>query len=226
MEYQKLIKDLLAEAKEGIRYKQLDKSFRVLTIIAMLPVLAINCILIAMYYVLLFLYNALLCPVNYLESWQESKKEGVQHATQAVIYFVSMPFVFFCRALLSFISFFFYFLWFETMAVTYLSTLGGIRWQPFINTAKFDKKYNWELKPSANGTKIFSIISFVVFVLFVLLMVVVYVAEVYDLYSVAIFMGLVYAVIVVVVNPILFKKTEKVETIENTVAEENSEPAL
>ena len=215
MEYQSLIKNLLNEAKEGIRYNQLEKPMRILTIIAMLPVLALNCILIAMYYVLLFFYNALLCPVNYLEKWQEQKKDTVKHATQAVIYLVSTPFIFFCRAILSFVSFYFYFLWFEIMAVTYLSTLGGIKWQPFINTATFDKKYNWELKPNANGTKIYGVVSFIMFVLWLLFALIVEVAGIYELSSVGTFITVVYFVTIIVVNPILFKKTEKVEEVKS-----------
>ena len=100
MNYQHQIKNLLAEAREGIRYRGMSQGARVLTIIAMLPVYAAACVAIAFYYVNLFFYNALLSPVSYLESWLEERQDKVQHATQAVLYFVCIPFIFFNRVLM------------------------------------------------------------------------------------------------------------------------------
>ena len=208
MNYQQQIKNLLAEAKEGIRYTDMSSGTRVLTIIAMLPVYAMNYLLIASYYVLLFFYNALLSPVSYLESWLEERQDKVQHATQAVLYFVCMPYVFFNRVLISIISFFFYFTWFELIIVTYLSTLGGIRWQPSINTASFDKKHSFILKPGEVGTMVYTILAFGLFMLYILLFLLVYIGEVYDIFSFFNFVGTVYFIMITIINPILFRKKE------------------
>ena len=135
MDYQKSIQTLLNEAKAGTSYYQLAKPYRVFLWIALFPLYVLEMSLIISYYVMLFLYNAMMSPVTYLEGWQDKKKDGVFHATQAVIYFVTTPFIFFLRVVLSMMSFVFFFLWFCLMCCTYLVTLGGVEWQPFINVA-------------------------------------------------------------------------------------------
>ncbi len=220
MNYQQQLKSLLAEAKEGLRYADMSSGTRAFTIIAMLPIYAITCILIASYYVLLFLYNAFLSPTSYLEQWVEEKQDQVQHATQAVLYFVCMPFIFFCRVIISFMSFYFYFLWFEIMVFTYLSTLGGIMWQPSINTATFDGEHTFVLKPGETGTTVFSILSFGACALYVLLLLLMYVGEIWDLYEFCNLIGWIYFAMILLVNPILFKKTEVSEEEIEAEAEE------
>ena len=223
MNYEQQIKNLLAEAKEGLRYEDMSREMKVITKIAMLPIYAITCILIASYYVLLFLYNAFLAPTAYLEEWLDKRQENVQHATQAVLYFVCIPFIFFCRVIISFMSLYFYFLWFEIMVFTYLSTLGGIIWQPSINTATFDDEHTFVLKPGETGTRVFSILAFGSCAIYVFTLLLMYVGEIWDVYDFCNFIGWVYLAIITIVNPILFKKTEVIEEEVAASEEETAE---
>ena len=163
MNYQQLIRDLLTEAKQGIRYKEWDQPKKALAIVAMIPFYLATIAVMVGYYVLLFLYNAVLAPANYLEAWLEDKGGKVHFVTQAVTYLVAMPIIFFLRVIAAIFSFYFFFQWFAMMICTYICTYGGIRWQPFINTATFDKEYNWNLKPSKSASEIFVIILFALF---------------------------------------------------------------
>lgn len=217
MNYQQKIKNLLEEARRGIRYENMTPGTKAITIIAMLPIYAMTCILIAGYYVTLFLYNALLSPTSYLENWLEEKQANVQHATQAVLYFICIPFIFFNRVLMSFMSFSFYFQWFGLQIAIFLATLGGTKWQPSINESSFESR-NYSLKPAEVGTMVFSILAFGAFALYILLFLIVYVGEVWDVFSFLNVVGWLYSLIVIVVNPILFRKKE----LDTSELEENT----
>lgn len=219
MNYQQQIKNLLAEAREGLRYNEMSTGTRVLTIIAMLPIYALACISIAFYYVTLFLYNALLSPVSYLESWLEDRQDKVQHATQAVLYFICIPFIFFNRVLMSFMSFSFYFQWFGLQIVIYLATLGGIKWQPSINETSFEDCY-YELKPGEAGTMVFTILAFGSFALYLLLFLIVNVGEVFELSTFCNLIGYLYSIMIFIVNPIVFRKKEIIAECDDSVSED------
>ena len=167
MDYQKSIEDLLQEAKAGISYKRLEKPYRTFAKIALFPLYIVEIAFIIAYYVQLFFYNALMSPVTYLEEWQNKSKDGIFHATQAVLFFVTTPFIFFLRVMLSLMSFSFFFLWFFLMCYTYLVTLGGIQWQPCINITK-EKPENAPVLRAQAGEKL-ATMAFVSFVLFAVL---------------------------------------------------------
>ena len=84
-----------------------------------------------------FFFKMLAAPADYLDKWLKAEKEGVQHATQAVIYLVALPTVFGFQVLLSLNAFSFFFQWFFLQIQAYILTLGGTKWQPFITEAKF-----------------------------------------------------------------------------------------
>jgi hypothetical protein len=212
MNYQQLIKGLLAEAKNAERYKQMGPGVRVLTMIGLSPIFLFKWLVVIYYYALLFLYNALLSPANYLENWQSERTKGVQHITEAVVFLVSTPFIFFLRVWLSIASFFFYFLWFDLMCASYLFSLGSIRWQPFLNTATFDgTERHWKLKPAETGTMAFGIIAFSLFCVLTLLFNIWTFGEVYEVYDLMMVLNAIYYIQILIVNPILFRKTEMTE---------------
>ena len=70
MNYQHLIKGLQNEVKNSVRLQTMSTPYRVLALIALIPVFLVKWYLMISYYVYLFLYNALLSPVTYLEAWQ------------------------------------------------------------------------------------------------------------------------------------------------------------
>lgn len=211
MNYQKLIKGLFDEAKEGIQYKNMTVLFRILTVIAMSPVLVVEFCLIAAYYVLNFIFNALVSPVEYLEAWQKGKKDEVQHATQAVVYLVSTPTIFFFRVMLSLASFFYYILWFMLMTCTFILTLAGVRWQPYLTLANFDKKYKWELNKYETLSQIFTIVALCVLTVCIIFFLITRADPtiIHPMVS-KVFWGI-YLVIVCIANPIIFRKKEIIE---------------
>ena len=196
MDYQKSIQSLLKEAKAGVSYKQLGKPYRTFLKIALFPLYVVEFALIIAYYIQLFFYNAMLSPVTYLEAWQDKKKEGIQHATQAVLFFVSTPFIFFLRVLISFMSFYFFFLWFFLMCYTYLVTLGGIKWQPCINV--IPEREGGETKLRASAGEKFAIVALLFFAAFVAL--IPFANSAYEALMVAMSA---YGIVIVVVNPIV-----------------------
>ena len=208
MNYQQQIKNLLAEARSGIRYKNMSTGVKVLTIIAMLPVYAVACALVGSYYVLLFFYNALLSPTSYLEEWLDEKKSGVKHATEAVLYAICIPVIFLNRVLMSIMGYGFYFVWSLLQISVYLSTLGGIKWQPSINIASFDKNRKYNLRPGETGTLIFTILAFGFFALYILLFIIYSSERSWELYRSTNTVGIIYALIITILNPILFAKRE------------------
>ena len=168
MNYNALIKNLREEIKIGHQYRTLDYPFKALAFISMLPFIAVTISLFILLHSLLFVYNALLSGVKYLETWLDEAKKDVNPVTQAVLYFCAIPTIFSMRVLFSAFSFLFYFLWFGVMCSAYVSSLGGVRWQPYISDATFG---GVSFTPHTNGVaaKIFSVISFVLFAVCVLI---------------------------------------------------------
>jgi hypothetical protein len=157
MDYQKLIGSLLSEAKKGIRYKQFDPVVRALAIVCMAPFYVFAFFGVVYYYVSLFFYNALLSPCTYLEEWEKNRTKDMHPAPKSVVLFCTTTFIFFLRILIAFFSFFFYFQWFSLQITLYISTLGGIKFQPWINTATFEENVTWDLSPDKKTAKIFLI---------------------------------------------------------------------
>lgn len=214
MDYQMSIRNLLKEAKEGANYKQVAKGYRTLVKISLFPLILLEIALICCYYLQLFFYNALMSPVSYLEDWVDSKKNDVQHATQAVLFFVSIPFIFFLRVLLSLMSFSFFFLWFAMMSITYLVTLGSVKWQPCINLVEFSLDKNTRIKTEIMEK--FIITAFIGFVLFLVVFFLFSVCGVYQLASSFSIIATVYITIIVPVNAIMCATAQK--EVEKTVA--------
>lgn len=221
MNYQgKVIRALLSEAREGIQYRRLPTFARIFAFIALLPIIIIDCVLIAEYYALLFIYKAASFPVESLEAWLDGKREGTRHATEAVLYLVAMPWIFFCRVWLSICTLVFFFLWLFIMAATYLVTLGGVRWQPFINEADFDGEHSFDLKPSRGVAVGFTIGAFAVAVLTVIARVVWVFTFSYPVYLVYDVVSTVLFVLTVIVNPLLFRKRAALEAESNDASAE------
>lgn len=205
MDYQHYIKSLVKEAKEGIQYKKMPLGLRILTIIAMAPFVAAVIACIIFWNVILFMFYAISSPVDYLEGWQTGKKDTVHVPTQAVFYLVTTPIILIGKVFLSLAGFFFYFTWFFMMVFTYLLTLGGVRWQPYLNTATYDDtEYKWSLRPGKIPAMVYSIVS-VSLLFFVLLFFLIALIEP-DVTIVYVVFLVLYLIPTAIVNPIMFKK--------------------
>jgi len=210
MNYSALLKGLIAEMKQGDQYKRMSKPAKIFAIVATSP-LILSFVLMAFFYrVLLFCYHAFSAPVDYLMGFLKEQKDDVQHATQAVLYFVCMPFIFFLKAWISIISLIFFFRWFSLMLIGYLLTFGGIRWQPFINTAAFEESSDeYICKPSLRLAEVFMYVFSGFLLLGVILFVIACIANVGVLNLVAVILLAIYAILILIVNPILFKRVKR-----------------
>ena len=138
MDYLAKIKGLCNEICQKVHYKEMSKGRRILAYIGMFPFFMLNALLIVNYYVLVFFFNCSSSAADFLLSWVKETKKDLKHATEAVLYFVTMPTIFLMQVFLSLFAPVFYILWFVLMLSSYVSTLGGIRFQPFIATATFE----------------------------------------------------------------------------------------
>jgi hypothetical protein len=142
MDYLKLLSGLKKEFLEAGRakYESLHIVLRIIFTIIFIP-LRIGFFFGRIgFWFTWFFFKALSAPVDYLQKWLNSQKEGLQHATQAVLYFVCIPVIFTQHVTLAFNAFSFFFQWFGLMIQAYVLTLGAVRWQPVISEAKFDDK--------------------------------------------------------------------------------------
>ena len=211
MVYQKAIKGLIAEAKQGLRFQELDTTRKVLLIIGLVPLIILTALLVAEYYILLFFYKGFAAPLDYLHKLVKDEAKDVKHATQFAIYWLAFPFIFFLYVLQSFAAFLFYFLWFEVMVSMYLVTLGGVKFQPFLMDAKFGDEIYWELKPRDTGITVFTVLL-IIFDLLVAVnglytLGILEIFESYEIYEITSYGILGVAIMLFIVNPLLFKKT-------------------
>lgn len=218
MDYSALVKQLTLEMKKGVQYKRMDKPFRILTVIAMIPLIVAFVLSKLGFWFTLFFYKMLSSPADALHKWLRDQKDDVQHATQAVIYLVCLPAIFGLQLLLAACSFTFFVQWFVLMIEGYLLSLGGIKWQPFVTEASFGEDAAVDYKPGKIGAMVFSgvaIGSVALGILFsaVTALVALIAPEAVTAYGVigaiaGIFYGI-YWLTIVIVNPIMFKRIEK-----------------
>ncbi len=184
MDYSKLIKNLTAEMKKGVQYARLPLLFKIFAIVALSPIIATFVISIFFYWVTLFFYKMISSPADSLHLWLKGQKDEVKHATQAVMYVVCLPFIFFLKVLLSFTSVYFFIQWFFIMIQGYILSLGGIKWQPFITEASFDEDTTeYTLKPGDLIAKVTISVLFGTFAATLLCALVVYCFDSFEFYK-------------------------------------------
>ena len=208
MDYLALIKGLLGEVSSSKRIAKLGTPVKILAFIGLLPFIIGSAFAILGYVCLTFFYKIVSASVDYLEKWVDRKKADVRQATEAVLYFVTMPWIFFCNVLLSFASVLYCLSWFFIQCFTYLASLGGIKWQPFIMDAKFD-----EPKKPANVyshmTKCIAAVSYFIAFVFFALFFLIYLADGdEDFFSIAAVIDVIYTLGVAISVPIIFKSGE------------------
>ena len=200
------MRSLISEATAGIQYKNLSSSNRVFAFIGVFPFIATSVIGIILYEILNFFYNIVASAVKYLEAWVDDKKKDVQHATEAVLYFVTMPWIFFCNVLLSFAAVFFYLIWFVVECVLYIATLGGIKWQPYINNASYDEPNTWEITTADGPATAVSLIAFIGYAMYLLLFIIGSVLSEYGIIDAANVISYIYWVFTCIAVPVTFRK--------------------
>ena len=225
MDYSAIVKQLTCEMKKGGQYKRLPAIFRIFAIVAMIPLIVAFVLTKLAYWCVLFFYKMIATPAESLHQWLRGQKDEVQHATQAVMYLVCLPAIFSLRLVQAFCEFTFFIYWFVLMVEGYLLTLGGIKWQPFLNEATFEEE-DVDYKPGNTPAIVFTCVAFGAMALSILFFAVLYIlnkilvgnpdvfSEGYvkamdvmrDLYK---NFGLIHMLTILVVNPIMFRRVKK-----------------
>ncbi len=210
MNYSKLIKDLTAEMKKGVQYARIPSPYKIFLIVAMIPFIVSFILSKLTYWITLFFYKMISAPADYLSGWLKGQKDEVHHATQAVMYFICLPFIFFLQILLSISALTFFFQWFFLMIQGYILTLGGIKWQPFITEAKFeDDGTEYTLKPDLTVSTIFACVVGGIFALWLLIFIIDLFVNAAFLSTITSFLFYLYLIFVCIVNPCIFKRIPK-----------------
>ena len=142
MDYLKLLRGLKKEFIEAGRakYESMNNVLKLVLTIVFIP-LRIGFFFSSLaYWFTWFFFKCFATPVDYLQNWFDSQKNGIQHASQAVLYFVCIPYIFSQQMLLAMNAFAFFFQWFGLMLSAYIMTLGAVRWQPVISEATFGEE--------------------------------------------------------------------------------------
>lgn len=167
MDYTSSMRGLLAQAKKGQQYKRLPKPARICMFIGLLPLIVECAVLIAIYYCVNFIQKLICAPADFLNGFLKQERDGVKHLSQAIMYAIAFPMVFLFKVMLSFLSVYMYLIWFLIMCLTYLVTLGAIKWQPYLFDVKYEEEeVKYEFTPSADAGKVWSYVQVFLFVLY------------------------------------------------------------
>jgi len=206
MNYSNLFKQFKKELFSKVQYTRLDSPFKAFAFVAAFPFWFMYAVILGFNYVNLFLFNCFASSADYLEGWVKETKKDVQHASEAVIFFVTTPFIFFLRCLLSIFSIFFYMMWFFAMCFGYIASLAAVRWQPFISYAEYDEELEIKAVTKKMVGNVIAVIGFSVFCLGALIYLVGILAEDFDTQSVGgVILGI-HALYMAIAVPITFKK--------------------
>ena len=140
MDYHAPIKGLIREARLGVRFKNMSPVVKIIVKILLIPFIIITFFSIAYYYITLFFFKAFASPIQYLHNIIKNEAKEVKHASQFAIYWLTFPYIFALYVIQSFTAFSFFFLWFGCMLNTYIVTLGGVKFQPFLLDVKYSEE--------------------------------------------------------------------------------------
>ncbi len=170
MEYIALLRGLLSECFSLIQYKRLPVPVRIFAIIGVFPFLLLSVFYVSAFAVWSFLYSAVFCAVEFLEKWVEQKREGLGTAAEAVLYLVTMPAVLLLRLVLALTVILLFFVWFCLEAVIFLASLGGTRWQPFLNRAAFAENNSLHATTDPTLGSVIAVLASALILLYALMM--------------------------------------------------------
>ena len=160
MDYSITIGGLFRQAKKRLQYNRLPTAHKVLMFIGLLPLVIISVPLLITFFVIDFVSKIISAPSDFLNKFLHEERDGVKHLTQAVMYSIGFPMVFLLKISLSFLAMYMCIAWFLLMCLFYVITLGGVKWQPYLFSAKFDEIEDTEFKPSIFTAKMWAIIQF------------------------------------------------------------------
>lgn len=214
MIYQKAGRHLINEALQFNQFKGMNKVLKVFLIIGLIPLMISTMVPLFAYYILLFFYKGFTSPIEVLHKMVRDEAKEVKHASQFAIYWLVFPFIFFLYVLKSMTAIIFYFIWFFLILNTYLLTLGGIRFQPFLMDVDLEEDKKVYQAPSKLSVLFFTVIL----IFFELLWVLSALGAIEGIYPLSI-IGIYF--MLYLINPILFmRKSLKVSKNEEEVEDE------
>ena len=122
---------VLKEATKLKKYKAMPLGLAIATGVLMLPVLLVSISFAVLLYVLGYLFSVICLPTKKLHELLHNEGQGVKHATQFVIYFLSWSIVFTAYAVLSFFLIVLTILYSIFSILTYVWSLGGFKFHVF-----------------------------------------------------------------------------------------------
>ena len=145
MNLYKVLHDYVKEILLFRQFRRMNKVCGIITLVLLCPLFIIGFIQIGVMYLLASFIELLFSPTDYLKSFVHTEGKDVRHLTQAVVYLICIPFIFFLEVVKSFMSltfaviFFFNSIWFQ------LTTLQGISFQPFaFKQVERNYEYNYD----------------------------------------------------------------------------------
>ncbi len=127
-----IYKDFIKEVFLLRSYKRMSKVQAVLAAIVVLPFILPFALLMLIYGGILIFHKFLDSPTEYVYAFVKKEGTEVKHATQAVIYFVAFPLIFFLKVLTGILVFFLLVVHFTASIIGYFATLGGVTFSPFL----------------------------------------------------------------------------------------------
>jgi len=208
MKYFDTINGLAKEAFAKKQYKQMGRPFSVFAFIGVLPYFITSLLLGLVFYVYLIFFNALSAASDYLDTWLGNTRQGVKHATEAVLYLVSVPAILVIKVALAIFTALLFVLWFLVQCCVYIVSLGGIRWQPNLATADYNGNTTYVPTTGRITARVFSLISFCAFIIYVLLNVYVYFIDPFNTLMINILSLFTeaYDLFLIISVPLMFKK--------------------
>lgn len=164
-----IYKDLVKETLLFKSLKGLTVAKRVLCIIVLSPFIALYTAMLLVYGAIVTLYRMFNGHLNFIHDFIKKERGEIRHATEAVVYLIAFPWIFFCKVLLAIITFILMFVHFSTSLVGYIATFGGIRFCPFM-LEPVDRFKNKDIvKHNSKAVTIFIIIGLILLSLSVVL---------------------------------------------------------
>lgn len=156
---------LFKESFKFKKYKALHPFFAVVVGLCQIPYVLISFLVAAVIYVFDFIVGVLAYPIEQVHGLIRREKDEVRSPAEAVIYFLSWPFLFFFYILLTFMTFVLNVLYVVAALSTFIWSLGGFKFHLFLSRAG-DIKKDVKNKYSHAVSIVFTVIIGVLFVLF------------------------------------------------------------
>ena len=164
VDFSKGMTTLLKESFKFKKYKALHPFFAVVVGLCQLPYVLISFLTAAAIYVFDFIVGVLAYPFEQVHGLIRREKDEVRGAAEAVIYFLSWPFLFLFYIILTFMTFVLNVLYVVAALTTFIWSLGGFKFHLFLSRAG-DIKKDVKGKYSHAVSIVFTVIVGVLFIL-------------------------------------------------------------